>query len=590
MGKAANTATIIDPQLQTYRSALAQLLQRMQTLATSINNPDLAQTTNSLRRSIDEPFLFVVVGEVKAGKSSFVNALLDAEICATDIAPCTDSIQQIVYAEQETVEQIEPHLRKIGRPVDILQDISIVDTPGTNSLVAGHQMITERYIPNSDLTFFILFAKNPYQKSAWDFLDYVSAKWRKKVVFILQQADLLKPSNLETNIQQVKDYAAQKQITSPIVFATSAELEFEGNYESSGFEPVRQYIRAMVSTGESYKIKLHSVSTTTQKLIEALTDDVNALQKQLQEDKATASRIQQQIEAGRARSQVEINTLVSRLSDRYETISSRIKLEFRDSLSVMTVMRRSFVGLFNKEASLQAWINEFKDRCQTDLKTSLEELSNEGAQHFVDGIRQLLEGLTDDLNTIQSHTFESSAISIKILERRQEVIESVKSKVGTLLTDEGLARTLGSEAESMAAEIVGGAFVAVAGTILNIIEFAVAEAIMNAIGIAFAGIGVIVLAIGIAWQRKRIITKFERALDSEKDRFKNDITDRLNQKLSLIYEEVERIFVQFYDYVERETDEVAPVIEQYTQIQTEGSDLLNEIAILKAVEANKKRA
>lgn len=580
MGKTADipTTAMIDPQLQTYRSALAQLLQRMQALASAINNPDLAQTTDSLCRSIDEPFLFVVVGEVKAGKSSFVNALLDAEVCATDIAPCTDSIQQIVYANEETVQQIEPHLRKIGRPIDILRDISIVDTPGTNSLVAGHQVITERYIPNSDLTFFVLFAKNPYQKSAWDFLDYVSVNWRKKVVFILQQADLLRPDNLATNIQQVRDYAIQKQIPTPIVFATSAELEFEGDDENSGFGPVRQYIRDMVSTGESYKIKLRSVSSTTQKLIEALTDDIQTLQQQLQDDKATAERIRQQIEGGRVRSQTEINTLVSRLSDRYDTISSRIKLEFRDSLSVMTVMRRSFVGIFNKEASLQAWINEFKDRCQSELKTSLEELSNEGAQHFVDGIRQLLEGLTVDLNAIQTHQLTSNAISIKILERRQDVIESVKAKVNNLLTDEGLTRALGSEAESMAAEIVGGAFIAVAGTILNIVEFAVAEAIMNAIGIAFAGIGVIFLVIGIAWQRKRIITKFERALDSEKNRFKGDVTDRLNQKLSLIYEEVERIFVQFYDYVERETTEVTPVLEQYNAIHTDATDLFNELA------------
>ncbi|MEM9484398.1 MAG: hypothetical protein AAGA83_11970, partial [Cyanobacteria bacterium P01_F01_bin.116] len=376
----------------------------------------------------------------------------------------------------------------------------------------------------------------------------------------------------------VRDYAIQKQIPNPMVFATSAELEFEGDRANSGFDPVRQYIRDMVSTGESYKIKLRSVSGTTQRLIEALTEDINTLKKQLQEDQATAGRIRQQVDGGRVRSQTEVNTLVSRLSDRYDTISSRIKLEFRDSLSVITVMRRSFVGIFNKEASLQTWINDFKDRCQTELKTSLEELSNEGAQHFVDGIRQLLEGLTDDLNSIQTHQLHSNAISIKILERRQEVIESVKAKVNNLLTDEGLTRTLGSEAESMAAEIVGGAFVAVAGTILNIVEFAVAEAIMNAIGIAFAGIGVIVLAIGIAWQRKRIITKFEQALDSEKDRFKGDVTDRLNQKMSLIYEEVERIFVQFYDYVERETAAVAPVLKQYDAIQTDARHLFNEMA------------
>ena len=72
MATAAKPTAIVDPQLQTYRIALAELLQRMQALAASINNPALATTTESLRRNIDEPFLFVVVGEVKAGKSSFV--------------------------------------------------------------------------------------------------------------------------------------------------------------------------------------------------------------------------------------------------------------------------------------------------------------------------------------------------------------------------------------------------------------------------------------------------------------------------------------------------------------------------------------
>lgn len=569
------SSPIIDRKLQDYRSDLDSLLQRVQQLAADSNNPELQATTDSLRKNINEPFLFVVVGEVKAGKSSFVNALLDATVCQTDIEPCTDSIQQIVYAEQPFEQQIEPNLRKIGLPIEILQEISIVDTPGTNTIVADHQIVTERYIPNSDLTFFVLFAKNPYQKSAWDFLDYVSAQWRKKVVFILQQSDLLKPADLETNVERVKDYARQKQIAAPLVFATSAERELNGE-ENSGFGAIRDYILEMVSSGSSYKIKLRSVSDTTQKIIDALADDVQALRVQLAADKRTADNIKTKIDAGRKRSRFEIKTLVERLSDRYDSISSRIKLEFRDSLSVMTVIRRSFVGIFKKEESMQAWITDFKERCQTDLKISLEELSNEGAQHFVDGIRQLLESLTQDINDVQTHQIESSSISIAILERRQEVIESIKSKVEQLLTDEGLVSTLNANAEDMAVEIVGGIFVTIAGTILNALEFAVAEAIMNAIGIAFAGIGVVLFAVGIAWQRNHIIRKFESALDREQSKFNSDVTDRLHQKLGLIYEEVERIFVQFYDYVEREEQAISPIVEQYEAIQADARQLFGK--------------
>jgi len=566
---------IINEQLHAYRDRLDSLLGRVQALATHINNADLQRTTHNLRRNINEPFLFVVVGEVKAGKSSFVNALLEAEVCATDIEPCTDSIQQIVYAEVAFTEQVEPSLRKIGRPIPILQDISVVDTPGTNTVIDEHQIITERYIPNSDLTFFVLFAKNPYQKSAWDFLDFISAEWRKKVVFILQQADLLRPADLQTNLERVREYAYQKQIKAPIIFPTSAVLEQEGDGANSGFGPVRQYIQAMVSSGESYKIKLRSVSQTTQQIIALLNTDVEALHRQLAVDRTTAQSIRTKIDAGRGRSRYEINTLADRLAARYEIMSARIKRDFRESLSVLTVVRRSFVGLFNQEASMQAWVDEFQERCARDLRASLEEASVEGAQHFVDGIRQLFDGLNQDLDSVKTHRLESSHISLKVLERRQEVIESVMAKVANLMADQGLGDGMMTQAGDMANEIVGGAIMAVAGTILHVVQFAVAEAILSAIGIAFAGVGVVVLAIGILWQRNRIIGKFEQALDSEKARFQQEVAGRLNEKLGLIYEEVERIFTQFYDYVEREEAAVQPVLDQYQAIQQEATALFS---------------
>lgn len=571
------SSPILDQALQDYRWNLNELLHRVQKLAAVLNNTKLQDTVEGLRKNINEPFLFVVVGEVKAGKSSFVNALLEAEVCATDIEPCTDSIQQIVYSENRFVSQVEPNLRKVGLPIDILRDISIVDTPGTNTMIAEHQLITEKYIPNSDLTFFVLFAKNPYQKSAWDFLDFVSAEWRKKVVFILQQADLLKPADLETNLERVREYANQKQIKAPVIFATSAEQALEDDQANTGFNSVREYIRTMVASGESYKIKLRSVSGTTQKIIDSLSSDIQALQTQLEADRKAVTGIQQKIEAGRKRSRYEVENLADRLVGRYDSISARIKRDFRQSLSVFTVIRRSFVGIFNKEASMQAWIDEFQDRCQRDLKSSLEEVSTEGAQHFVDGIRQLLDGVSQDLNQAQASYVPNNSISVKVLERRQDVIESVKCKVYRLFTDAGLIDSLSANADNMAAEIVGGAFAAVTGIILHIVQFTVAEAILDAIGVAFAGVGVIVFAVGIAWQRNQIIQRFERALDNEKEKFKQEVTERLNQKLNLIYEEVERIFVQFYDYVDREEQEIAPILEQYKTIQVEAQQLFSRL-------------
>ncbi|NJN85838.1 MAG: hypothetical protein HC881_05390 [Leptolyngbyaceae cyanobacterium SL_7_1] len=47
--------------------------------------------------------------------------------------------------------------------------------------------------------------------------------------------------------------------------------------------------------------------------------------------------------------------------------------------------------------------------------------------------------------------------------------------------------------------------------------------------------------------------------------------------MSLIYEEVERIFIQFYDYVEREQQVIEPVLEKYNTIQTDSQALFNRM-------------
>ena len=51
-------------------------------------------------------------------------------------------------------------LKKIFHPVEILREIAIVDTPGTNAIVAHHQEITEGFVPAADLIVFVFEAKN----------------------------------------------------------------------------------------------------------------------------------------------------------------------------------------------------------------------------------------------------------------------------------------------------------------------------------------------------------------------------------------------------------------------------------------------
>src|SRR5688572_1514152 len=196
--------SVIDEKIQGQKNELKKVLQRLQIYITRINHPDSGRVIADLRDRIEEPFMFVIVGEVKAGKSSFINALLgDPDICAVAPSPMTDTIQQIMYGDVYKVEEVSPYLRRVFQPDEILREIAIVDTPGTNTIIKHHQEITERFIPGSDLVVFVFEAKNPYRQSAWDFFDFMHAEWHKKIVFVLQQKDLMNEQDLEINIKGV---------------------------------------------------------------------------------------------------------------------------------------------------------------------------------------------------------------------------------------------------------------------------------------------------------------------------------------------------------------------------------------------------
>ena len=561
---------IVDRALVQYQSSLDNLLKRLQVFATDINSQQLQVTIRNLRANINEPFLFVVVGEVKAGKSSFVNALLQSDICKTAADPCTDVIQQLVYSEEQYEQPVSQYLRKIGLPNEILKTLSVVDTPGTNTIVENHQEITKEFIPNSDLIFFVFFAKNPYTRSAWDLLDYVNSEWRKKVVFVLQQADLAKPEELAKNKEKLAELAVQKGIQSPIVFATSVEWEVNGEQNISGFKEVRNYIQQTLKDGSTKRLKLQGVRKTTDQIIDLLRNDLVTVQQQLIKDQAVVSKIKTKLLQNKRQSGFELESLINRLLTKYDKITARVKEDFREQLSLFTLVKGSFAVLFRSKKSAPTWMDELKASCEDELKASLGEISQDGIKHFVGGIRDLLQSLVDDLQDIKVNHVTTNAITVNTLESRQEIVEDVQQKVSTLLNDKTFLNSIESINASVAPRFLGGGAATVAGTAIAAISEIV---ILDIIGTAFAGVGLLFAGGTLVLKKRKIIKQFEDKLDNEKARFETEISTKLNSKLDIIYEEIERNFTNIYSYVEEEEQKILPLVNQFEAIEQDAKQL-----------------
>ena len=83
-------------------------LRKLSKISAAVGMPTLAEDIRILRipKLESERFHLVVLGEFNHGKSTFVNALLGAEILPTGITPTTAAINHVVWAEDAKAKAI----------------------------------------------------------------------------------------------------------------------------------------------------------------------------------------------------------------------------------------------------------------------------------------------------------------------------------------------------------------------------------------------------------------------------------------------------------------------------------------------------
>src|ERR1041384_5642911 len=99
-GSRDQPARILSPELKKQFETLRGLLQRALWLAERCADIEATQILRARLSNLQAAALLVIVGEVKAGKSSFINALLREDVCEVAPGPCTAGIQELIYGPQ----------------------------------------------------------------------------------------------------------------------------------------------------------------------------------------------------------------------------------------------------------------------------------------------------------------------------------------------------------------------------------------------------------------------------------------------------------------------------------------------------------
>lgn len=163
----------IDQNVDTSRDASIAALTTLLTQATDAlaqGGPELAEHAAELRKMVSRPPRVAVVGRLKSGKSTLVNALTQHVIAATGSLECTMAVSMYfdgaparaevitVDGQTERVPLADGPLMDLGVPLDQvdhieqflpnaqLQRLTLIDTPGTATLTVENEARTRRVL------------------------------------------------------------------------------------------------------------------------------------------------------------------------------------------------------------------------------------------------------------------------------------------------------------------------------------------------------------------------------------------------------------------------------------------------------------
>lgn len=241
------------------------------------------QLRNLQKRFSEQKLTILVAGEMKVGKSTFINTLLGVNILATANGVCTNVPTKIVYGDKEKilVHFVRESDKAIREPEIITRDkieefstesankenknkvdyieiqvnspllsegLAFIDTPGLGAIDPLHAITTYRMATQADIIFFLGDVRKPLTQSEITSLgDLIKVSNSKQIIHLLTWCDKKNADNIVASNKKMFE-ADFSGYTIPIIKVSSpVYLNYvkKGKRElldASGFQQVKSYI------------------------------------------------------------------------------------------------------------------------------------------------------------------------------------------------------------------------------------------------------------------------------------------------------------------------------------------------------------
>lgn len=434
--------------LQSDRSALLYSIDTLAAIAAHNRTEDLRTSLAVLSEKLKKNrFNLAVLGQMKRGKSSFINALLGTELLPTGILPLTSVITrvrfgtvpeaQIIYksgqSEQIAVGALHEYITEAGNPGNRKQvayaevtypsqflsmGVDLIDTPGIGSTHLHNTSTTEDYLAEVDAGIVVLSVDPPITAVESEFLRRIRLDV-PRLLFVINKTDMVTPVEVEA-VRRFLENEIRNHIgiTSPELFPLSArlamlEMQEQTSNKSSGIEQLTARLNYFASK-EKEQALLESVALDVLRIANTLrfTAMVGERAKSMSgEDLDLRKR---SLEAALSRADQELKDLRHLLRQDAATIITRIEGDLKDHVEAATPDVRGRLKTFRSQHS---------EETREQLGALLDQFMFSEVETVFEGWRA-----QEDERVHQ----ELTELSSRFVERTNTVLEQLQSAAGEL--------------------------------------------------------------------------------------------------------------------------------------------------------------
>ena len=297
---------------------------------------------------LDELFLIVVVGEYNSGKSALINALLGDHVLEEGVTPTTARVTLVRWGEALSEQIVNEDFAIVTYPLELLKELNLIDSPGTNAIIRRHELLTTEYVPRSDLVLFTTSADRPLTESERQFLEKILA-WGKKIVLVINKVDILEG---RAAVDEVRTFVAQHTAGilgyTPELFVLSAKLAEKANQTSdleekerlrkaSGIIDLERYITETLDDRVRLELKLSNPLGVAANLLQQAEGLNQAQTEELQADLKLVSELEEMLSAYRKELTAEIKPRLAEVDNVLQNFEQRGEEFFNTNLRITNI-------------------------------------------------------------------------------------------------------------------------------------------------------------------------------------------------------------------------------------------------------------